>query len=62
MKIAHKNFIDAGADVIISNTYQSNQPLLMSELQISREEADNLLLKTVDLARKAAGSETIVAG
>ncbi|CBY11341.1 unnamed protein product [Oikopleura dioica] len=59
---AHKNFIDAGADVIISNTYQSNQPLLMSELQISREEADNLLLKTVDLARKAAGSETIVAG
>jgi len=61
-KLAHKNFISAGADIIISNTYQSNQPLLMSELQISRQEADNLLLKTIDLARKAAGPETIVAG
>ena len=34
----------------------------MSELKISREEADNLLLKTVDLAREAAGSDSIVAG
>ena len=62
IKIAHRNFISAGADIIISNTYQSNQPLLMSELKISRAEADNLLFKTIDLARKAAGPETIVAG
>ena len=34
----------------------------MSELRISRQEADDLLLKTIDLARKAAGPETIVAG
>ena len=34
----------------------------MSELKISREEADNLLLKTLDLAREAAGPGTIVAG
>ena len=50
---AHQNFISAGADIIITNSYQSNQNLIMDELKVSSSEADNYLASTVELAEKA---------
>ena len=53
---AHRNFIDAGADIIITNSYQSNQNTLMKHKQISLEEADKWLRLSIKLAREAVSS------
>ena len=50
---AHQNFISAGADIIITNSYQSNQNLIMDELKVTAKEADRYLASTVELAEKA---------
>ena len=50
---AHQNFISAGADLIITNSYQSNQNLIMDELKVTAKEADRYLASTVELAKKA---------
>jgi len=62
---AHQNFISAGADIIITNSYQSNQNLIMDELKVTAKEADRYLASTVELAEKArkiTNTKIIIAG
>jgi len=62
---AHSNFIHAGADIIITNTYRTNPPLVQEKLKCSKEEAENLVLKTIHCAvkaREACQKSTIIAG
>ncbi|KAI6225275.1 Homocysteine S-methyltransferase 1 [Aphelenchoides fujianensis] len=49
---AHKAFIEAGATVILTNTYQANQKRLRQKM--SDEEALDYLKKGVELAKRAA--------
>ncbi|CAH2000058.1 unnamed protein product [Acanthoscelides obtectus] len=50
---AHLDFLRAGADVIITNTYQSDVDLYAKYLNITRDEAYNLIKKAVELAQIA---------
>ena len=36
---AHSNFIDAGADIIVTNSYKTNVPMLIDALGFTEEEA-----------------------
>ena len=49
---AHLNFINAGADIIITNSYQSNPIMLREELNINEVDAKKYLLGTVQNFRK----------
>jgi len=60
---AHSNFIAAGADIIVTNTYKTNVPQLMEIMNYTEEEASQAILKTVESAFDAVGDgPTIVAG
>jgi len=48
---AHTDFIDAGADIILTNTYQANIKRLSEKLGV--EEATKFVTKGVELANKA---------
>src|SRR5210317_2089533 len=51
---AHRAYLDAGAQCIISASYQASREGL-SRLGLSPLEADRLIAGTVDLAREAIG-------
>merc|ERR1712130_123583 len=62
---AHTNFISAGADIVITNSYKTSPPLLEDELKCSSTQAENLLLQTINCAvkaREAFSKSTIIAG
>nr|CAH7721645.1 unnamed protein product [Callosobruchus chinensis] len=50
---AHLDFLRAGADVIITNTYQSDVDLFVKHLNVTKDEAYNLIKKAVELAQIA---------
>jgi len=50
---AHKNFIAAGARIIVANSYQANVPLFMDALSMTREEAEKATLDPILFARQA---------
>ncbi|MGB0838146.1 MAG: homocysteine S-methyltransferase [Flavobacteriaceae bacterium] len=49
---AHKDYINAGAEIISSASYQATLPGLI-ELGLSKEKARDLILKSIDLVTKA---------
>lgn len=49
----HLDFLQAGADIIETNTYQASVPGLMKHLSVTEEESIQLIRKAVYLARKA---------
>lgn len=57
---AHRAFLDAGAEVLISASYQASIPGLM-ERGLSVAEAETLILLSTDLARRAADGRALVA-
>ncbi|KAF0314386.1 Homocysteine S-methyltransferase 1 [Amphibalanus amphitrite] len=62
---AHAQFIEAGADVVITASYQASVQNLQQHLQLSVDEAISLMKDSVTLAREAAqasGREVRVAG
>ena len=64
---AHKNFIAAGARIIVANSYQANVPLFMDALSMSREDAEKATLDPILFARQAVaesglGKAVLVAG
>ena len=61
---AHTNFIDAGADIILANSYKTNVPMLVDALGFTEDEAIEAMKKTIDLAFEATGKggETLIAG
>ena len=62
---AHSNFIDAGADIIITNSYQSNQKTLIKHKNIEPDQADDWLRTSVKLAQQAVSAysnKILVAG
>lgn len=60
---AHTNFIEAGADIILTNSYKTNVPLLMEVLGSSEEDAIEAVKTTLRNAVTAvAGRQVIVAG
>nr|CAI5830630.1 unnamed protein product [Callosobruchus analis] len=50
---AHLDFLRAGADVIITNTYQSDVDLFVKHLNVTKDEAYNLIKRAVELAQIA---------
>ncbi|KAL3280667.1 hypothetical protein HHI36_003904 [Cryptolaemus montrouzieri] len=50
---AHLDFLRAGADVIITNTYQASVDGFMKHLQMTEEESYNLIVESVTLAKTA---------
>jgi len=60
IKGIHKEYVDAGADVIETNSYGSNRIKLESYGLVDQLEAINR--SAVKLAREAAGDDTLVAG
>ena len=58
---AHKNFVDAGAEVIITASYQLSRAGFQ-EIGLSAKDADRALAKSVELAKSAVhGSTCLVA-
>ena len=57
---AHRAFVDAGAEIIATVTYQASREGF-GQRGISAADADKLMLQSVDLAVAAADSDTIVA-
>lgn len=57
---AHRDFIDAGADVVISSSYQVSRAGF-SAAGLSERQADDALLASVRLAREASNTGTLVA-
>lgn len=50
----HSDFIEAGADIILSNSYQASVEGFMKYLSFSTEESLNLITKSVELAKAVA--------
>ncbi|KAH7138119.1 Homocysteine S-methyltransferase [Dendryphion nanum] len=48
----HRDFYAAGADIAITTTYQASVPGLVKHLGVSEEEANGLIVKSVELARE----------
>ena len=46
----HRDFLIAGADIIIDGNYSSYVPKMVEHLSISEEEAEELVVKTTQLA------------
>lgn len=62
---AHKNFINAGADIVISNSYKVNVPLYQDALGINEENAIKGTLAPIKFAKsakEACKNNTIIAG
>ena len=60
---AHSNFIEAGADIILTNSYKTNVPLLMEVLGSSEEDAIEAVKTTLQNAVTAvAGRDVVIAG
>lgn len=57
----HKAFVDSGADIILTNTYQAAVPSFLN-IGLTKEDARYYLQKAVTLAKRAATDQTIVAG
>lgn len=55
---AHKDFIDAGAEVIITSSYQISRAGFV-EVGLTAEEADQALIKSVEVAKEAVGSSAV---
>jgi homocysteine S-methyltransferase len=55
---AHKDFIDAGAEVIITSSYQISRAGFI-EVGLIAEEADLALIKSVEVAKAAVGSSAV---
>ncbi|GAB0095499.1 hypothetical protein DMENIID0001_108910 [Sergentomyia squamirostris] len=49
VKLVHGHFLDAGSEIIRTNTYQASIEGYMSHLGLTQEEAENLIRKTVNL-------------
>ncbi|XP_033761050.1 homocysteine S-methyltransferase YbgG-like [Pecten maximus] len=71
IKQAHKNFIEAGCDVVVTATYQASVAGFCQELKITEDEAFRLMADGTKIARDAwrevsestrAGSKCLVAG
>jgi len=62
---AHRNFIDAGAQVIVANSYQANVPLFVEALSMSVEDARKATHDPIVYAKQAvseSGKDVLVAG
>ncbi|RAI79067.1 homocysteine S-methyltransferase [Macrococcoides goetzii] len=57
----HKAFVDSGAEIILTNTYQASVQSFLNN-GITKDEARTYLEKAVELATRAAGDKAIVAG
>ncbi|VEN36751.1 unnamed protein product, partial [Callosobruchus maculatus] len=54
LRVEHKLLIlSAGADVVITNTYQSDVDLFVKHLNVTKDEAYNLIKRAVELAQTA---------
>ncbi|OWF53677.1 uncharacterized protein LOC110446078 [Mizuhopecten yessoensis] len=53
IKQAHKNFIEAGSDVVVTATYQASVEGFCQELQITEDEAVRLMFSGTKIARDA---------
>nr|CAD7432388.1 unnamed protein product [Timema monikensis] len=49
----HLDFLHAGADAVMTNTYQASVDGFMTHLGLSREKSYNLIKKAVELANEA---------
>ena len=57
VKLAHKNFVDAGAEVIITSSYQLSRAGFQ-EIGLSATDADRALEESVELAKSAVLGST----
>jgi S-methylmethionine-dependent homocysteine/selenocysteine methylase len=57
---AHRAFVDAGADVLITASYQVSRQGFV-EAGLSAADADKCLVRSIAVARRAAGSRALVA-
>ncbi|MDA3021950.1 MAG: homocysteine S-methyltransferase [Actinomycetota bacterium] len=57
---AHRAFVEAGADVLITASYQVSRPGFI-EAGLTAADADRCLLRSIEVARAAGASSTIVA-
>ncbi|TNN07395.1 Homocysteine S-methyltransferase 2 isoform 1 [Schistosoma japonicum] len=55
----HKSFLRAGSDVISTNTYQAAPATLTKALDITNEDAINLMRTAVDLAKRACKENSL---
>jgi len=55
---AHKNFIDAGAELIITSSYQISRKGFI-EVGLTAEQADQVLIQSVETAKAAAGNTNV---
>src|SRR5262245_33441366 len=56
----HRAYIDAGAEVLLTNTFQANPTALEKHKQ--EEQLEKICQVGLDIARKASGSERFVLG
>ncbi|TDM50423.1 homocysteine S-methyltransferase [Macrococcoides goetzii] len=59
--IVHQAFVDSGAEIILTNTYQASVQSFLN-IGIDRQAARKYLEKAVELATRAADDKAIVAG
>ncbi|MBQ5152423.1 homocysteine S-methyltransferase [Macrococcoides caseolyticum] len=57
----HQAFVDSGAEIILTNTYQASVQSFLN-IGIDREAARTYLEKAAELATRAVGNKAIVAG
>ncbi|ULG72388.1 homocysteine S-methyltransferase [Macrococcus brunensis] len=57
----HQAFVDAGAEIILTNTYQAAIQSFIN-MGLNYQDARNYLKKAVEIARRAAKENTIIAG
>jgi homocysteine S-methyltransferase len=60
IKEIHANYVDAGADVITTNTFSANRYNL-SKFGLA-DKLEEIITAGVDIARQAAGPDTLIAG
>ncbi|XP_076817003.1 uncharacterized protein LOC143462650 isoform X2 [Clavelina lepadiformis] len=53
VKNSHMRFIEAGCDIITTGSYQASVAGYMEHAKLSREQAENVIASSVDIARKA---------
>ena len=58
----HKDFLSAGADIILTSSYQASKELLKAELGLSREETYSHIVDSVALAWRAVHETGAVPG
>lgn len=50
----HREYYEAGADIVITASYQANSDIFLKLLKLStNKEAEDLIIKSVDLANDA---------